>query len=48
MIRLYTTPINRYFSIKKKRGSDLFDASMGAYDGAKVCEVIATFLLNLL
>ena len=48
MIRLYTTPINRYFSIKKKRGSDLFDALMGAYDGAKVCEVIATFLLNLL
>ena len=31
-----------------KKGSDLFDVSMGAYDGAEVCELIGIFLLNLL
>ena len=31
-----------------KKGRDLFDVSMGAYDGAKVCELIGIFLLNLL
>ena len=31
-----------------KKGSDLFDVSMGAYDGAEVCELISIFLLNLL
>ena len=30
-----------------KKGSDLFDVSMGAYDGAEVCELIGIFLLNL-
>ena len=31
-----------------KKGSDLSDVSMGAYDGAEVCELIGIFLLNLL
>ena len=31
-----------------KKGSDLFDVSMDAYDGAEVCELIGIFLLNLL
>ena len=31
-----------------KKGSYLFDVSMGAYDGAEVCELIGIFLLNLL
>ena len=31
-----------------KKGSDLFDVSMGAYDGTEVCELIDIFLLNLL
>ena len=31
-----------------KKGSDLFDVSMGAYDTAEVCELIGIFLLNLL
>ena len=31
-----------------KKGSDLFDVSMGVYDGAEVCEFIGIFLLNLL
>ena len=31
-----------------KKGSDLFDVSMGTYYGAKVCELIGIFLLNLL
>ena len=26
-----------------KKGSDLFDVSMGAYDGAEVCELIGIF-----
>ena len=30
--------------IKKKGG--LFDVTMGAYDGAEVCELVGTFLLN--
>ena len=31
-----------------KKRSDMFDASMGSYDGAEVCELIGIFLLNLL
>ena len=31
-----------------KKGSGLFDVSMGAYVGAEVCELIGIFLLNLL
>ena len=31
-----------------KKGSNLFDVSMGAYDGAEKCELIGIFLLNLL
>ena len=30
-----------------KKGGDLFNVSMGAHDGAKVCELIGIFLLNL-
>ena len=32
--------------IKKQGG--LFDVSMGAYDGAEVCELVGTYMLNLL
>ena len=32
--------------IKKQRG--LFDVSMGAYDGAEVCEIVGTYMLNVL
>ena len=32
--------------IKKKGG--LFDVTMGAYDGAEVCELVGTFLLYTL
>ena len=28
-----------------KKGSGLFDVTMGAYDGAEVCELVGTFLL---
>ena len=31
-----------------KKGSDQFDVSMGACDGAEVCELVGIFLLNLL
>ena len=31
-----------------KKGSDLSDVSMGAYDGEEVCELTGIFLLNLL
>ena len=31
-----------------KKGSDLFDVSIGAYDGAEVCELIGISLLNFL
>ena len=31
-----------------KKGSDLFDVSMGDYDGADVWELIGIYLLNLL
>ena len=31
-----------------KKGSDLFDVSMGAYDSAEICGLIGIFLLNLL
>ena len=30
----------------KKRGGDLFDVAMGAHDGAKVSELVGTFLLE--
>ena len=29
----------------EKRG-DIFDVAMGAYDGAEVCELVGTFLLE--
>ena len=29
-----------------KKGGDLFDVAMGAYDGAEVCELVGTFLLE--
>ena len=32
--------------IKKQGG--LFDVSMGAYDGAEVCELVGTYMLNVL
>ena len=31
-----------------KKGSDVFDVSMGAYNDTEVCELIGIFLLNLL
>ena len=31
-----------------KKGSDLFYVSMGAYDGAEVCELIGILLSNFL
>ena len=31
-----------------KKGSDLFDVSMGAYDGEEVWQLIDIFLLSLL
>ena len=31
----------------KKQGG-LFDVSMGAYDGAEVCELVGTYMLNVL
>ena len=30
------------------RKQGLFDVSMGAYDGAEVCEHVGTYMLNLL
>ena len=33
---------------RMKKGTELFDVSMGAYDDAEVCEIIGVFLLNLL
>ena len=30
----------------EKKEGDLFDAVMGAYDGAEVCELVGTFLLE--
>ena len=30
-----------------KKGCDLFDISIGNYNGAEVCELIGIFLLNL-
>ena len=32
----------------RKKGGDLFDIAMGAYDGAEVCELVGTFLLEKL
>ena len=31
-----------------KRSGGLFDVTMGAYDGAEVCELVGTYMLNLL
>ena len=31
---------------EKKRGGNLFDVAMGAYDGAEKCELVGTFLLE--
>ena len=31
-----------------KKGDKLFDVTMGAYDGAEVCEVVGLFLLHTL
>ena len=33
--------------VKKERGQD-FDVPMGCYDGAEVCEIVGSYLLNLL
>ena len=30
----------------KREGDDDFDATMGCYDGAKVCELLVSYLLN--
>ena len=30
----------------KREGDDDFDATMGCYDGAKVCELLGSYLLN--
>ena len=30
----------------EKNGGDLFDAAMGVYDGAQVCKLAGTFLLE--
>ena len=38
-----------FFSSEKlwmKREGNLFDVTMGAYDGAEVCELIGIFMLN--
>ena len=32
----------------KKNGQDLFDVTMGSYDGAEVCELVGTFILSQL
>jgi len=32
----------------KKNHSDMFDVTMGSFDGAEVCELIGLFLLNIL
>jgi len=29
-----------------KKGGNLFDVTMGAYDGAKICELVGCFLLS--
>ena len=31
-----------------KKGTGLFDVTMGAYDGAEVCELVGSFLLHIL
>ena len=30
----------------QKKGNDLFDVAMGAYDGAEVCELVGIFMLH--
>ena len=32
----------------QKKSTNLFDVTMGAYDGAEVCELVGLFLLNML
>ena len=32
----------------KKEGNENFDVSMGCYDGSEVCEIVGSYLLNLL
>ena len=32
----------------KNNNSDLFDATMGSYDGAEICELVDLFILNRL
>ena len=32
----------------KKEGNENFDVPMGCYDGAEVCEIVGSYLLNLL
>ena len=39
----YTTATNR----GSKKGESNFDVSMGAYNGAEVCELIGIFMLSL-
>ena len=29
-----------------KKGSGLFDVTMGAYDGAEICELVGTYILH--
>ena len=29
-----------------KKGNELFDVSMGSYDGAETCELVGQYLLN--
>ena len=29
-----------------KKGNELFDVTMSAYDGAEICELVGLFLLN--
>ena len=31
-----------------KKQSDLFDVTMGAYDGAEVCKLVGTYMLSLI
>ena len=31
-----------------KKQSGLFDVTMGAYDGAEVCELVGTYMLSLI
>ena len=33
---------------EKKGSNDMFDVTMGSYDGAEICELVGLYLLNLL